>query len=362
MNGTAFSHDLLRWYDANRRDLPWRRDPVPYAVWVSEIMAQQTQIDRVVTYFERWMARFPDLQSLAAAHEEDVLKMWEGLGYYSRARNMRKAAECLVKDFGGEFPADVAAIRSLSGVGDYTAGAICSIAFGIAEPAVDANVLRVFARLLDDERPVKSSAVKNTIADCVRDIIPHDRAGDFNQALMELGALVCGKRPTCGICPVRVHCLAHERGTTGKRPVLPVAPKVIKIDMATGVLSHNGKVLIQKRRPDDVWPGLWEFPGGVIEQGESPEQALVREYMEEVELAVLPVEPLTVVSYSYTRYRITMHCFLCRAVDEGRPQPVFNEASEGRFVLPSELERFAFPAGHRRLVEYMERVGVLESL
>ncbi|ADU62929.1 MAG: A/G-specific adenine glycosylase [Pseudodesulfovibrio sp.] len=355
MDGNLFTSHLLDWYDANGRDLPWRREPNPYRVWISEIMAQQTQLDRVVGYFDRWMARYPDLQSLALAREEDVLKLWEGLGYYSRARNILKSASVLAHAHGCVFPSDPIAIRALPGVGAYTAGAVASIAFGLCEPAVDANVLRVFARLLDLDAPVAETGVRQTVERTVRALIPEDRPGDFNQALMELGALVCAKRPRCGECPVRAHCLAHARGVADSRPVLPPSRKAIRIEMATGVLVRHGRVLIQKRRPGDVWPGLWEFPGGCVEPGETPRQALAREFREEVELVVEPVEKITVVAYSYTRYRVTMHCYRCRLTGDAEPVPVFNEAAEGGFVLPAQLAEYAFPAGHRRLIEFMER-------
>lgn len=354
MNGKLFTEQLLAWYDANGRDLPWRQTPNPYAVWISEIMAQQTQIERVIGYHGRWMARYPDINSLSRAHEEDVLKLWEGLGYYSRARNILKAATCIVCEYGGEFPSDIQALRSLPGVGEYTAGAIASIAFGLVEPAIDANVLRVFARLLDIATPTKETASRVPIEKAVRSLIPDNRPGDFNQALMELGALVCSKRPTCSACPVQSHCLAHEKNVVSLRPLLAPAKKAIRINMATGVLVHDGQVLIQKRRPDDVWPGLWEFPGGVIEEGETPEQAVVREYREEVELEVLPDEKITVVTYAYTRYRVTMHCYFCRPANGGALTPVFNEAVDGGFVSPAELSAYAFPAGHRRLIEFLQ--------
>ncbi|EGB13949.1 A/G-specific adenine glycosylase [Pseudodesulfovibrio mercurii] len=352
MDQTGFTRALLQWYDAEHRDLPWRRDPSPYRVWVSEIMAQQTQMDRVVEYYKRWMDRFPDIRSLADAHEEEVLNLWEGLGYYSRARNLHRAAVLIEDHFNGEFPADFSDIRSLPGVGDYTAGAVASIAFGEAEIAVDANVLRVFARLLDMDLPVRDRAGRNMVEDAVRRLIPEDRPGDFNQALMEFGALICRKNPRCEACPVRAFCRAHEMGTVPLRPVLPEAKQVIRVDMATGFLVHRGRVLIQKRRPGDVWPGLWEFPGGCIEPGETPEQALRREYLEEVELAVEPVEKITVVRYSYTRYRVTMDCFLCRY--DGDPvDPVFHEAVKGGFVPPADLANYALPSGHRKLVDRM---------
>lgn len=356
-----FTTLLLDWYDANSRDLPWRRSSDPYGVWVSEIMAQQTQIDRVIGYYERWMERFPDIVTLARAHEEDVLKLWEGLGYYSRARNMLKAANVVVQEHDATFPSDFLAIRALPGIGEYTAGAISSIAYGLPEPAIDANVLRVFARLLDESKPVRESATKTRIAQQVCTGMPDNRPGDYNQAIMELGALICSKRPTCDLCPVRSFCLAYERDTVAVRPILSTQKKTLRIDMATGVLVHDGRVLIQKRRPDDVWPGLWEFPGGKIETGETPEQAVVREYREEVELEIEIVQKVTVVSYSYTRYRVTMHCYLCRMSDGNPVLPIFHEAEEGLWVTPDQLANYAFPAGHRRLIEFMRTDGFFDN-
>lgn len=357
----VFSRHLLEWYDAKRRVLPWRKTPEPYAVWVSEVMAQQTQIDRVVGYYERWIKRFPDIKSLACAHEEEVLKLWEGLGYYSRARNMLKAASVIVQGYGGDFPTEYADIRGLPGIGEYTAGAIASIAFGQPEPAVDANVLRVFARLLDMKESVRETKGRSRVEKQVRTLIPRGRAGDFNQAIMELGALVCTKKPDCEQCPVLKHCKSYGAGTVSKRPVLPASKKTTRINMATGVLVHEGRFLIQKRKPDDVWPGLWEFPGGGIEQGESPEQAVVREYMEEVELKIEPVKKITTIVYNYTRYHVTMHCLLCRFVEKPSV-PVFNEAVEGGFMLPADLDSYAFPAGQRRLVEFMKNDRTFDAL
>lgn len=318
-------------------------------------MAQQTQISRVVEYWGRWMERFPDVSSLAQAHEEDVLKLWEGLGYYSRPRNILKAATVVADCHNGVFPTDFSEIRSLPGIGDYTAGAISSIVYGETVPAIDANVLRVFSRLLDIDTPVKEKVAKTAIEETVMTLMPTQQAGDFNQAIMEFGALVCSKNPVCGECPVQEHCRAYRNSVVTERPVLPRAKECIHIDMATGVYVHEGKVLIQKRKPDDVWPGLWEFPGGVIEEGETPEAALVREYQEEVELDVIPGEKITVVKYSYTRYRVTMHCYLCQPANGDQPEPVFNEASAGGFVKPDELSQYAFPAGHRRLIEFIKK-------
>lgn len=349
----SFRRSLLGWFAECARDLPWRRTLDPYHVWLSEIMLQQTQMDRAVGYFERFIERFPDLASLDAGGEDEVLKLWEGLGYYSRARNLRKAARQVMDRHGGVFPRAHAEIRALPGVGPYTAGAIASVAFNHPHTAVDANVLRVFSRLLDLNEPVDVPAVRRRIEAAAAELLPQADARGFNQALMELGALVCAPRkPNCPACPVAEFCLARERGTALERPVLRPGPEPIRISMACGVLACRGRLFIQKRRPDDVWPGLWEFPGGVQEEGETLEQTLVRELREETGLHVRAGGKIAVVRSSYTRYRITLHGYFCEALDGVDPEAAFslNEATEARFVIPAELSRFAFPSGHARLV------------
>ena len=349
----GFRARLLDWFAANARDLPWRRTLEPYQVWLSEVMLQQTQMERAVGYFERFLRRFPDINSLALAHEDEVLKLWEGLGYYSRARNLLCAARVVLDEHGGVFPATHEAIRALPGVGPYTAGAVMSVAYNDPRPAVDANVERVLARVLDIDRPVAEPTVKRRILAAAWELLPLDSARAFNQGLMELGALVCAPRAAdCPRCPVSAFCLARVRGTVAERPVPRPRPELIRVDMACGVLVTGGLVFIQKRRPDDVWPGLWEFPGGVLEPGEGPEQAMVREYREETELAVRPAGKIAVVRSSYTRYRITLHGFFCQA--EPGQDPAcghrLHEAVEARLVRPRELSAFAFPSGHARLL------------
>ncbi|MDL2210267.1 A/G-specific adenine glycosylase [Desulfovibrio sp. OttesenSCG-928-O18] len=348
----AFAATLQDWFRANMRPLPWRETYDPYSVWVSEIMLQQTQMERGVAYFKAWMRVFPSVESVAEADEEAVLKAWEGLGYYSRARNLHAAAKKIMTMHGGEFPRSVEAIRALPGVGEYTAGAIASIAFNAPEPAVDANVLRIFSRICDIDVPLTHKGVRAFVTGAVKSLMPEDSPRLFTQALMELGALVCAKKPNCPACPLAEYCEALRLGTTGKRPKKAMPKTYALIDMATGLIMRNGRVLIQKRPPYGVWAGLWEFPGGCLEAGESPEQAVVREVLEETELPVTIKEKIGVFRHSYVTSRVTMHAYFCE-MPHGAPEPAPHAATEYKWVEPAETAVYAFPAGHRKLLEHL---------
>lgn len=347
-----FAARLLSWFAANMRPLPWRETYDPYSVWISEIMLQQTQMERGVAYFTAWMRTFPDIRSVAEAPEEAVLKAWEGLGYYSRARNLHKAAKVVMAEHNGEFPRDLAAIRALPGIGEYTAGAIASIAFNEPEPAVDANVMRIFSRICDIDVPLTHAGVKDFITNAVRSLMPEDSPRLFTQALMELGALVCAKKPNCAACPLEEFCEAKRLGTAAKRPKKKAKVGYTSLEMATGIVMQNGLVFIQKRPPYGVWAGLWEFPGGCLETGETPEQAIVREMAEETELPVTVREKIVVVKHSYTTCRVTMHGYFCD-LETDEPAPVLHAATEGKWVRPEETANYAFPAGHRKLLELL---------
>jgi A/G-specific adenine glycosylase len=346
---------LLGWFRSNARDLPWRQTYSPYHVWISEIMLQQTQMDRVIDYFNRWTASFPDIESIARANEEEVLKAWEGLGYYARARNIIKCAQILLKEHDGKLPTDHDLLLQLPGIGQYTAGAIMSIAYNREFPLVDANIERVFARLFNLAKSVKEKNSHAFIWQKARELIPPGKAREFNQALMELGALVCiARNPRCKICPISIHCQAFSADLVAERPVPKGPAKTVFIEMVTGILEHDDRILIQKRKPTGVWPNLWEFPGGRLEPGETPEMALVREYQEETELRVGNLAKITTVQHSYTIYRVTLHCFNCSLMD-GRSKPVLHGAQEYRWVRPSELSNFAFPSGHRKLLQFLQK-------
>lgn len=350
----GFAAKLLAWFDANMRALPWRETYDPYSVWISEIMLQQTQMERGVSYFKEWMRIFPDIRSVAEADVDTVLKAWEGLGYYSRARNLHKAARVIMDEHGGVFPSDISAIRALPGVGEYTAGAILSIAFNRPEPAVDANVMRIFSRICDIDVPLTQPGVKQFITGCVASLMPEDAPRLFTQALMELGALVCSKKPACSACPLVEYCEAHRLGTETKRPKQKAKTVYTSLEMATALIMHGGKVFIQKRPPYGVWAALWEFPGGCLEHGETPEEAVVREVAEETEFTVSIDEKIGVFKHAYTTSRVTMHGYFCRLAGEANGKArdaVLHAATEGRWITPEETAEYAFPAGHRKLLE-----------
>ena len=347
---------LLDWFALHQRPLPWREEYQPYHVWISEIMGQQTQMDRVTVYFQEWIRRFPDIQALAAASEQEVIKAWEGLGYYSRVRNIRKAAEILVQEHSGVLPDKQADLLALPGIGPYTAAAILSIAFNQPIPVLDANVERVLCRLEDIDQPVKQSATRKQLQQLCSELLPKNQPRDFNQALMEFGALVCTPRnPTCSSCPLCQYCRALAAGTVDLRPVPKKKAEKIEILMACGVIEQGERFYIQQRMADDVWGGLWEFPGGRIEEGETPEQAALREIIEETEFQAVTQGYFTTVVHYYTRYRVTLHAFWCRLEKGQQLTPVLHAASQFRWVSRDELENFAFPSGHRQLISKMER-------
>lgn len=350
---------LLRWFAIHGRDLPWRRTYTPYEVWISEVMLQQTQMDRGVSYFLRWMERFPTPEALAAASEEEVLHAWEGLGYYSRARNLLAAARRIRDVHGGRFPRKREDIAALPGVGPYTTAAIASIAFEQPVACVDANVERVIARVFDVDAPVKEKESAARIAALAQQLLPPDQARAHNQAMMELGALICGRKARCEACPLADFCQSRHLGIVHERPVPGRRADTVLLDVVTGVLRHEGRIFVQKRCDRGAWGGLWEFPGGRVEPGEEPRQAVEREHQEETGFAVQVTDTYGIIRHGYTTYRVTLHCFGVALTagtwatdDDGLPvPPVLTAASTYRWASPQELQTLAMPAAHRKLAD-----------
>ena len=273
MELSKITEPLLHWYGENARKLPWRDTPTPYRVWVSEIMLQQTRVEAVKPYFERFVRELPDVEALARVPEDRLLKLWEGLGYYSRARNLQKAAKMILQEYGGVLPNEPKELLRLPGVGEYTAGAVSSIAYGRPEPAVDGNVLRVLARLKADERDIRDPSVKRGEAEELRGIYPEGRCGDFTQALMELGATVClpNGAPSCGECPLSALCEGLKTGRAASLPIASPKPARRLEDKTVFLILCGGRVALRRRPETGLLAGMWEFPcvPGLLPAGEA---------------------------------------------------------------------------------------------
>jgi len=341
MEKKEFSSTLLKWYAANSRQLPWRGNPDPYAVWISEAMLQQTRVDTVIPYYHHWMECFPSVESLAHASEEDVLNAWEGLGYYSRARNLRKAAQLVSEKFHGSIPQSMQDLRNLPGIGQYTAAAIASIAYGQDEAVVDGNVKRVLARVFNLEYVANSPIGEAEFWRIARELLPHGSASDYNQAIMDFGATLCTPRaPLCGSCPFASTCQSNLLGIQTQRPVLLEKKPIPHYMVCAAVLISEGRVLIARRPSKGLLGGMWEFPGGKVESGETMQQALEREIFEELGTSVTVGDELGKYRHAYTHFRITLHAFFCSITGE---EPQALDASEIRWVpIPNLVE---FPMG-----------------
>lgn len=336
---------LLAWYHKNKRTLPWRDHPDAYAVWVSEIMLQQTRVEAVIPYFEQWMRLFPTVHALADASEHEVLNAWEGLGYYSRARNLHRAAKVIVSDYGGELPGNAADLVKLPGVGRYTAGAIASIAFGAYEPALDGNLKRVYARLFDVAEAVDSPRGEKLLWEVARANLPGGRAGDFNQSLMDLGSAIClPKNPRCLLCPVMDLCKARENGTQDLRPVRKPRKSVPHHVHAAGVIVRRGKVLLARRPSKGLLGGMWEFPNGRVEG--DPAGTLAQALEAGYRLKVREKEALVVVQHAYTHFKVTVHAFRCELLE-------MSAAPNLKWVSIEELAEYPMGKVDRRIAEAM---------
>ena len=353
MSRTTFALRLIRWFKQHQRDLPWRREVSPYRVWISEIMLQQTQIERVIHYFKRWMSAFPTIKAVAEAEQDALLKAWEGLGYYTRVKNIQKTARILMQAHQGRLPESHAELLQLPGIGPYTAGAIMSQAFQAPYPAVDGNVERVFARLCDLSGSVKLPENRAFIREQIQAMMPENQAGDFNQALMELGALICRPyNPACSRCPCPPSCRSLREGTVHERPVRQKASPATPLQVAAGVLLHQGRVFIQKRPATGLMANLWEFPGGKIKEGETPQDALKREFQEELDLCVAVGESIMVIRHGYTTFKVTLHTFWCRLSPPDQ-SPELRFAVDGRWVRPGEIQNFPFPSADKKLIAHL---------
>lgn len=339
---------LLVWYQHQGRSLPWRGEADPYRIWISEIMLQQTQVKTVIPYYQRWLVQFPTVQSLAAADQQTVLKAWEGLGYYARGRNLHKAAQQICQLHQGAFPRQLDQVLALPGIGRTTAGGILSAAFNQPLAILDGNVKRVLARLTALPVPPKQAikplwAVSEALLDPQK---PHD----FNQAIMDLGATVClPQQPTCLLCPWQQHCYAYAHQRQNKLPMrTPSAPLPVKKIGVAVIRNAAGQILIDRRLEDGLLGGLWEFPGGKIEPGETVQACIEREIREELDIAIAIDEHLITIDHAYTHFKVNLQVYLCTYV-AGEPKPL--ESQEIRWVELAEIDTFPFPKANQQIIQ-----------
>ncbi|MCA9133396.1 MAG: A/G-specific adenine glycosylase [Planctomycetales bacterium] len=374
----SFRKKLLPWYAHNRRDLPWRRTTNPYAIWLSEVMLQQTQVATVIDYYYRFLQRFPDVQTLADAEEETVLKLWAGLGYYRRARQLHAAAKMIVNQHGGVFPRDVEGLRGLPGVGRYTAGAIASFAWGLPAPIVEANTLRLYSRLMALEGDPRGSGAQKKLWTFAESLLPQQgpNIGRVNQATMELGSLVClPQQPDCGRCPVTAYCLAHQQGRQAEIPQQAKPPLFIPVQHGLVVIRHRGRFLMRRNPAGGWWEGLWDFPRVDVSQPReslafdpaAPARQTSRRLVElnlqrELGLACHAGEHLRTMKHGVTRYRIALFCFKARLV-RGEAERLLNGPSmEWKWVAASSQHELPLTSTAQKLWKWLATTNATTSL
>jgi A/G-specific adenine glycosylase len=345
---TALRRRLLAWYDRGARDLPWRRSRDPYLVWVSEIMLQQTVVAAVVPYFQRFVARFPTVEALANAAEEEVLRLWEGLGYYRRARQLHGAAQVVRDQHAGVFPRDIAEVRRLPGIGRYTAGAILSISFDDPHPILEANTVRLLARLLAYEGVTTSSSGQQILWGAAETLLPRRDTGRFNQALMELGSQVCTPRnPRCDECPLAELCPTHREGLTEQIPAVRPRPTIEEVREAAVVVRRQKNVLLVRRQAGERWAGLWDFPRFALPAGSANiSQALIDGVARSAGWRVAPGRLLMTILHSVTRFRITLDCYEADCLGAMKEHPTH---AETRWVAPRAFADFPLSTSARKL-------------
>ena len=354
--GSVSRSRLAAWFLANKRSLPWREHPDPWHIWLSEVMLQQTRVDQGLPYFKRFVERFPTVADMAETDLDELLLLWEGLGYYSRCRNLHKAARMVMEDRGGELPRSYDEWLMLPGVGPYTAAAIASIAFGEPRAVVDGNVIRVLTRLHAFPDVVTDASARRRIETWAQDFLDREQPGRHNEALMEMGALVCLPRnPRCGECPLQGDCLAQASGTQEDFPIKKPSQPVPHYDIAIGIIRDDeSRIYIQQRDTDAMLGGLWEFPGGKVEEGETPAEACRREVREETGMEVEPQACIATIKHAYSHFRITMHAFECAAVSTSD----LEVSGPHAWIAKESFAEYAFPRANRKLLDLLSEASV----
>jgi len=350
-NRAAFRRAIVAWFRRAARPVSWRGTKDPYRIWISEIALQQTRVDQGTPYIERLLQRFPTVQSLASAELDEVLKLWEGLGYYARARNLHAAARSIVSDRRGRMPASAAEWCEIKGVGRYTAGAIASIAYGEPAPVLDGNVKRVLARLTDLADSIDDPKASDRLWALMEFLVRGAHPGDFNQGMMELGAQICTPRAAaCLVCPVQKFCRAHAAGTVNDRPVRKAKPATPHHDVVIAALRKNGRYLLGNRPQNGLLGGLWEFPGGKVKPGEAHPAALRRELREELGIRIAVGDCITTVDHAYSHFRVSLHVYRC-TLQSGTPKAKAH--TELKWVAPKNFASLAFPKANHKFLDLL---------
>jgi A/G-specific adenine glycosylase len=343
---------ILKWYKRNSRHLPWRTTRNPYHIWISEVMLQQTQVETVIPYYHRFLTRFPTVETLAAASLQDVLKTWENLGYYARARHLHSAAREIMARTSGTIPDNEKELLRLPGIGTYTAAAILSIAFGQRVPAVDGNVRRVLCRLFAIRDPLEESKTLRHIHELASDLVPPKTSSRFNQGIMDLGATICTPRnPSCALCPVQESCLALDLGLQDALPVTRKRGPLPYRQMTAGVLCDDlGRLLIVRRPFRGLLGGLWKLPGGEKGTGKGLKNSLILEIHKELGIGVRVGEKITAVKHAYTHFRITLHAFRC-SLKKGEPSAI--KCESWQWIDPKNLADVPFSNVDRKIMAFL---------
>ena len=348
--GSSLSLELLDWYQQQNYEFPWRKTRDPYSIWISEVMLQQTRVSTVLPYYKRWLFSLPDIRSVANNNIDNILKLWEGLGYYNRARNFHLACKIIIEKYGGKIPADASEFSKLPGVGPYICAAVMSIAFNIPLPAVDGNAVRVISRLNSINIPYPKS--KKKIHSLLSGLINSAKPGCFNQAVMDLGREICtSKGPACSACPICKYCSAHINNDVDKYPMRTKNTPRPHYNIAVAIIWNNKRILISKRKSTGLLGGLWEFPGGKIQSGESGPSRVVRKAREALNILVNPGAPIKQIKHSYSHFSITVDAYRCVFVGS---QPRALGYDDFRWIYPYETQQFAFHRSNHKLFDKID--------
>ena len=337
--------DLLKWYNRTNQSFEWRNTHDPYKIWLSEIMLQQTQVKTATPYYINWIAKYPTIKTVAQSKLDDLLKQWEGLGYYRRVQYFHLACQIVLEKYGGKVPAILEEFIKLPGVGPYTAAAVLSIAYAHPIPAIDGNVVRVVSRLILIQEKFPRS--RQPIFSFLKNIIDVKSPGDFNQAIMDLGRDICRPvKPKCKMCPIQKNCLAYINNLINKYPKLTGRKKRPLYNIAIGVIWKKNKILVSKRNQNVLLAGMWEFPGGKIKKGETPKSCLIREAKEELNIDILPISYITKIKHSYSHFKIIMKAYNCKYI---KGQAMAIECADFKWIKPENLDSLAFPSASKKL-------------